>query len=71
MLDFTENMKRIGYYTEQSLKHSQEEKFEACREDLANILIHGNEALQQVEDLLIISQNNVPPIREIIDEEKH
>ena len=56
MLDFTDNMKRIGYYTEQSLKHSQEEKFEACRDDLASILIHGNEAMQQIDDLIAISE---------------
>ena len=61
MLDFTENMKRIGYYTEQSLKHSQEEKFEACRDDLANILIHGTEAMQQLDNLIAISQGNLPP----------
>ena len=52
MLDFTDNMKRIGYYTEQALKHSQEEKFDTCRGDLANILIHGNEAMEQVDDLI-------------------
>lgn len=56
MLDFTDNMKRIGYHTEQALKHSQEEKFDSCREDLANILIHGTEAMEQVDNLIAISQ---------------
>jgi len=51
-MDFTEHLKRIAYYTEQSLKHSQEEKFAACRDDLANILSHGTEAMQQVDDLI-------------------
>ena len=57
-MDFTEHLKRIYYYTEQALKHSQEEKFEVCRDDLANILSHGTEAMQQVDDLIAISEDS-------------
>jgi len=61
MLDFSEHMKRIAFYREQALIHAAEKEFDACRDDVANILIHGNEAMQQVFDLIAISEGNVPP----------
>lgn len=60
-LIFSEHMKRISYFTDESLRHSQEEKFDACREDLVNILTHANEAIQQVYNLIAVCQGYLPP----------
>ena len=61
MLDFTDNMKRIAYYREQALRHAAEKEFDACRDDVAKILIHGNEAMQQIDNLIAISMGVLPP----------
>jgi len=53
-MDFTDNMKRISKTIPQLLKHSQEENFEACQEDLEIIKRHAKEAKQQVDDLIAI-----------------
>lgn len=52
MLDFTENVKRISYLADQTLIHTQEEKYPKTRDDLVQISIHCNEALQQLDEMV-------------------
>jgi len=50
-LNFTEHMKRIIRLAEQSLDHSQAERFELAAECLLLISIDTNEAIQQLDEI--------------------
>ena len=51
MLNFTDHIKRIVYLADQTLKHTQEEKFDSARDDLNNISIIVNESMRQLHSL--------------------
>ena len=61
MLNFTEHMKRISYLADQVLIHTQEEKFPMTRDDLIQISIHCNEALQQLDEMVFMKSQGKPP----------
>jgi len=61
MLNFTEHMKRISYLSDQALIHSQEEKYPMTRDDIVRISIHCNEALQQLDEMVMLKRHSVKP----------
>jgi len=52
ILNFTEHIKRIEYLADQTLVNVQAEKLDDARDNLLHILIHNNEALQQLNELI-------------------
>jgi len=52
MLNFTEHMKWIIQLAERVLVHVQAEKFDLALDDLMNIGIMCNEAVQQLDELI-------------------
>ena len=52
MLNFTENMERISQLSDKALIHTQEEKYPMTRDDLIQISICCNEALQQLDEMV-------------------
>ncbi|MBA7664249.1 hypothetical protein ES703_72306 [subsurface metagenome] len=60
-MNFTEHMKRIIQLAEQSLVHSQAEKFEPASECLINISINANEAIQQLDELSLMKYQGTDP----------
>ena len=61
MLNFTDHMKRISDLSDKALIHTQEEKYPMTRDDLIRISIHCNEALQQLDDLVLIQHQGKDP----------
>lgn len=53
MLNFTENMKRIIQLAEQSLVHVQSKDYDSASEDLLQININANLAMQQLLDAMV------------------
>jgi len=61
MLNFTEHMKRIHYLADQANFHVLKGDNDTALEDLMNIGINCNEAIQQLDELkLTISQGTAP-----------
>jgi len=61
MLNFTEHMKRIHYLADQANFHVLEGDHDTALEDLMNIGINCNEAIQQLDELKrTISQGTAP-----------
>ncbi|MBA7586400.1 hypothetical protein ES708_28398 [subsurface metagenome] len=61
MLNFTEHMKRIVHLAEQSQVHVQSENYDTALDDLMNIGINCNEAVQQLDELIhTVSQGKDP-----------
>jgi len=54
MLNFTEHIKRISYLADQALIHTQEEKYPMTRDDIVRISIHCNEALQRLDEMVLM-----------------
>ncbi len=57
-MTFSEHMKRIIYLAEQSIVHSQAEKFEPAAADLLGISNHCDEAIQQLDELSFIKEQS-------------
>lgn len=63
MLNFTEHLKRIIQLAEQTLVHVQAENYDSALDDLMEIGISNNEAVQQLDELIRTSQQStVPPL---------
>ncbi len=52
MLNFTEHMKRIVQLAEQTLVHVQAKNHDSALDDLMEIGINCNEAVQQLDELI-------------------
>lgn len=65
MLNFQEHMKGIINLAEKALIHTQEEKYPLIRDDLIRISIHCNEALQQLDDMVLLKQQGKNPAERI------
>lgn len=63
MLNFTDHIHRIPVLSDLALKHVQEQKFDLAREDLFNISINVNEAIQQLDDFIVALYQNSDPSR--------
>jgi len=63
-MNFTEHMKRIIYLAEQSLVHAQDGKFKPAADDVIKISIHCNEAMQQLDDMSLITNQITNPAGE-------
>ncbi len=63
MLTYTEHMKRIKYFAQQSLVHAQAGKFEPASAELISISIHCNEAMQQLDDMSLMAYQGKDPAK--------
>ena len=61
MMTFTEHMKRIIHFAEQSLVHVQAERFKPAADDLISISIHCNEAIQQLDEMSLSTYQGKDP----------
>jgi len=64
MLNFTEHMKRIVHLAEQSLVHAQSGEFKPAADDIINISIQCNEAMQQLDDMSLMARQGTIPAGE-------
>ena len=62
---FTDHMKRISYLSDQSLVHVQDEKYGSAREDLLCISMNMNEALQHLDEMILIQHQGGDPSKVI------
>ncbi len=61
MLNFTAHMKWIIQLAHESLDHAKSEEFKSASDDVINISIHCNEAMQQLDELIhTVSQGKDP-----------
>ncbi len=67
MLTFTEHMKRIIQLAEQSLVHSQAERFESAADCLVNISINVNKAIQQIDEMSFMKEQSNDPAERITE----
>jgi len=54
-------MRRIPVLTELSIRHVRENKLDLAREDLLNISINVNEAMQQLDEWTLLLDQNTEP----------
>ncbi len=67
MLNFTDHIKRIILLAEQTLVHSQAERFEPAADCLVNISINVNEAIQQLDELSFAKEQGKDPAEKITE----
>ena len=65
MLNFTEHIKRILDLSDQTLVHVQAERFDSARDDLINISINTNEAMQQLDELIVMQHQGSDPSKNL------
>ena len=61
MLAFSDHMRRIHSLTELTIRHVQDDKYDLAREDLFNISINVNEAMQQLDEWIVLLHPNNDP----------
>jgi len=65
MLNFTDHMKRISYLSDQVLVHVQAERFDSARDDLIKISVNANEAMQQLDELIVMQHQGSDPSKNL------
>jgi len=65
-MNFTDHMKRIIYYAERTLVHTQAGKFKPAADDLVNISNHTNEAMQQLDDMSLMAYQGSDPDKKLL-----
>ena len=64
-MNFTEHMKRIIQLAEQCLVHAQAGKFKPAADDLLCISNHVDEAMQQLDDISLITYQGKNPDKKL------